>query len=134
MLVELSRSSRRHLRCLTVPSLDRVGQYPIAAGSFGDVWKGNARGQSVSIKVVKVYQESEIDALLMVPRFLVHRENTDRSSGLLCRGTDLEPSQPPEPPAVLRHLLSRQLTNTDLPPITMDGVRKPTTVPQARGK
>ncbi|KAG6816422.1 hypothetical protein H0H87_006159 [Tephrocybe sp. NHM501043] len=36
------------------------GADPIAAGQFGDVWKGQFRGQLVAVKVLKLYANSDI--------------------------------------------------------------------------
>ncbi|KAK1219477.1 Rho guanine nucleotide exchange factor [Marasmius sp. AFHP31] len=43
----------------------RLGDFPIAAGGFGDVWKG-VIGESIELvclKVVKVYLESDLEKL-----------------------------------------------------------------------
>ncbi|KAJ7089946.1 kinase-like domain-containing protein, partial [Mycena epipterygia] len=36
----------------------------VAAGGFGDVWKGLIRGETVCVKVMRIYQEADVEALL----------------------------------------------------------------------
>lgn len=39
---------------------------PVAAGCFGEIWKGYLRNQPVSLKVAKLYQKSKIEHLIKV--------------------------------------------------------------------
>jgi hypothetical protein len=39
---------------------------PVAGGGFGDVYKGRFRNQEIALKVLKVYQKSDMDKLLKV--------------------------------------------------------------------
>ncbi|KAF8182998.1 kinase-like domain-containing protein, partial [Mycena galopus ATCC 62051] len=48
--------------------LQLVGSHPVAAGSFGDVWKGLVRGQTVCVKIIRVYQEADVKALMKASR------------------------------------------------------------------
>ena len=43
-----------------------VGEHAVAAGSFGEVWHGNIQGHSVAVKVLKIYQKSDVEKLLKV--------------------------------------------------------------------
>lgn len=65
-LVRLSTVSGLYPECLVLKGLQKVGQDPIAAGQFGEVWKGIIRGQDVAIKVLKVYEKSNIKKILKV--------------------------------------------------------------------
>jgi hypothetical protein len=42
----------------------------VAAGTFGDVWKGIIRGESVAIKVLRIYEKTDVDKHLKVITFL----------------------------------------------------------------
>jgi len=41
---------------------------PVAGGRFGDVYKGRFRGREIAIKVLRVYQKSDMNKLLKVTR------------------------------------------------------------------
>ncbi|KAJ7935426.1 kinase-like domain-containing protein [Mycena leptocephala] len=60
-LIRLSRDSKLHPRCFTIPALEQ-GKL-VAGGSFGDVYKGLLEGQSVAVKMMRVFEGSDIDAL-----------------------------------------------------------------------
>ncbi|KAJ6618142.1 kinase-like domain-containing protein [Mycena sp. CBHHK59/15] len=62
-LIRLSRASGLHPRCFAVSGLQKVGQQ-VAGGAFGDIWKGLVRGQSVSVKIMRVFQEDDVKAVL----------------------------------------------------------------------
>ncbi|KAJ7656390.1 kinase-like domain-containing protein [Mycena polygramma] len=61
-LARLSRDSELHPRCFTLTGLER-GQL-VAGGSSGDVYKGLLEGQSVAVKMMRVFQESDVAVLL----------------------------------------------------------------------
>ncbi|KAJ7113534.1 hypothetical protein C8R44DRAFT_984739 [Mycena epipterygia] len=42
---------------------DKVGEQ-VAAGGFGDIWKGSFRGQNVSVKVMRLFEDSDVEAVL----------------------------------------------------------------------
>ncbi|KAF7360477.1 Protein kinase domain-containing protein [Mycena venus] len=62
-LIRLSCDSKLHPRCLTLPNLDNGGQ-AVAGGSFGDIYRGFLGGQCVAVKMMRLFQQSDIDALL----------------------------------------------------------------------
>ncbi|KAJ7768220.1 kinase-like domain-containing protein [Mycena metata] len=62
-LLELSEASGRHPHCFALSGLQKVGRQ-VAAGGFGDIWKGLVRGQSVSLKIVRLFEDSDIKAVL----------------------------------------------------------------------
>ncbi|KAJ7740622.1 kinase-like domain-containing protein [Mycena metata] len=61
-LTRLSADSKLYPRCFTLTGLQR--ERMMAGGSFGDVYKGLLGDQSVAIKMMRVFGESDIDALL----------------------------------------------------------------------
>ncbi|KAJ7824686.1 kinase-like domain-containing protein, partial [Mycena leptocephala] len=61
-LLRLSRKSKLHPRCLTLTALELGIQ--VAGGAFGDVYKASLDGQLVAVKMMRVFQDSDIDALL----------------------------------------------------------------------
>jgi hypothetical protein len=63
-LIRLSGDSKLYPRCLTLTGLEQ--ERLVAGGSFGDVYKAVLCGQSVAVKMMRVFQESDIDALLKV--------------------------------------------------------------------
>ncbi|KAF8201248.1 kinase-like domain-containing protein, partial [Mycena galopus ATCC 62051] len=62
-LLQLARPSGLHPRCFVLPGLRKVGQQ-VAGGGFGDIWKGVIRGQSVCVKIMRIFEESDIQAAL----------------------------------------------------------------------
>ncbi|KAJ6526937.1 hypothetical protein DFH09DRAFT_1187168 [Mycena vulgaris] len=62
-LLKLSAKSGRHPRCFALSDLKLEG-HQVAAGSFGDVWKGLVHGETVSVKVMRVYQEADVEELV----------------------------------------------------------------------
>ncbi|KAJ7779202.1 hypothetical protein B0H16DRAFT_808645 [Mycena metata] len=62
-LVRLSRASSLHPGCFPITGLQRVGQV-VAGGGFGDIQKGLVNGQSVSIKIMRIFQDTGVEAAL----------------------------------------------------------------------
>jgi hypothetical protein len=48
--------------------VQRLGN-PVAAGTFGDVWKGIIQGESVAIKILRIYEKTDVDNHLKVIPF-----------------------------------------------------------------
>ncbi|KAJ7646878.1 hypothetical protein FB45DRAFT_734384 [Roridomyces roridus] len=61
-LIRLSRDSKLHPQCLKLTGLKETQL--VAGGTFSDVHKGSLCGQNVAIKMMRVFVESDIDALL----------------------------------------------------------------------
>ncbi|KAK7037376.1 Rho guanine nucleotide exchange factor [Paramarasmius palmivorus] len=62
-MIRLSRRNGICPSCLTIRGVTKIGDYPVAGGGFGDIWKGRvgmADNQLVCLKVVKVYLMSEL--------------------------------------------------------------------------
>jgi hypothetical protein len=64
-LVRLSRASGLYPECLVLKGMDIEGD-AVAGGSFGDVHRGHLNGQEIAVKVLRVYQKSDMDNLLKV--------------------------------------------------------------------
>ncbi|KAJ7318976.1 hypothetical protein DFH08DRAFT_819419 [Mycena albidolilacea] len=62
-LLRLSRSSGRHPQCLALSGLKTVGQQ-VTGGGFGDIWKGFVRGQNVCVKIMRIFEDSNVEAVL----------------------------------------------------------------------
>lgn len=67
-LVRLSRKSGEYPECLVLreENVRKLGTEAVTAGQFGDVWKGQSQSETVSIKVLKVFQSSNVEQLLKV--------------------------------------------------------------------
>ncbi|KAJ7885887.1 kinase-like domain-containing protein [Mycena olivaceomarginata] len=62
-LLKLSKKLKRYPRCFALRHLRLAGN-PVAAGSFGDIWKTQFHQEIVCVKVMRVYEEGDIEALL----------------------------------------------------------------------
>ncbi|KAF8145827.1 hypothetical protein K438DRAFT_1871307 [Mycena galopus ATCC 62051] len=62
-LLHLCSASGLYPRCFTLTSLEKVGEQ-VAAGGFSDIWKGLIRTQTVCVKVMRLFQTADIEALL----------------------------------------------------------------------
>lgn len=69
-LIRLAKDSGRYPECMTLLGVEKVGKHPIARGGFGEVWKGIFQGKSIALKVLHIYQKSDLEKLLMVPLFI----------------------------------------------------------------
>ncbi|KAJ7108595.1 kinase-like domain-containing protein [Mycena epipterygia] len=62
-LLRLCRASDLHPTCFALSGLQRLGQQ-VAGGGFGDIWKSLLHGQSVSVKVMRLFEDADVKALL----------------------------------------------------------------------
>ncbi|KAJ7821966.1 kinase-like domain-containing protein, partial [Mycena leptocephala] len=62
-LLRLSRESGLHPRCFVLPEVHKVGNQ-VAAGGFGDLWKGLVHNINVSVKIMRVFEDSDVQAIL----------------------------------------------------------------------
>ncbi|KAJ7359501.1 kinase-like domain-containing protein [Mycena albidolilacea] len=58
-LERLSRASGLHPTCFPLTGLKKVGQQ-VAAGGFGDIWEGLVGGQSVSVKIMRLFRDVDM--------------------------------------------------------------------------
>ncbi|EGO26974.1 hypothetical protein SERLADRAFT_448085 [Serpula lacrymans var. lacrymans S7.9] len=63
-LIRLSSKSGRFPDCMVLEEVTRLGEDPVAAGSFGEVWKGSFYSEVIAMKVLKVYERSNVKELL----------------------------------------------------------------------
>ncbi|KAF9259832.1 kinase-like protein [Marasmius fiardii PR-910] len=63
MMFRLSKRSGLCPQCLMIEDVKKLGNYPVGGGAFGDVWKGEIGKVKVCLKVVKVYQTSDVQQL-----------------------------------------------------------------------
>ncbi|KAJ7430454.1 kinase-like domain-containing protein, partial [Mycena galericulata] len=62
-LVRLSRASGLHPTCFSLSGLQKVGDQ-VAAGGFGDIWKGLVEGHRVAVKVMRIFRDVDVKAAL----------------------------------------------------------------------
>lgn len=62
----LSKNSGLYPACFILDNVKLVGEDPVAAGGFADIYKGNLQDQHVCLKVIRIYQASRVDYLLKV--------------------------------------------------------------------
>lgn len=65
-MIRLSRKSGRHPQCLTIQGVEKLGDYPVGGGAFGDVWKGRVGEQLVCLKVIRAYKPSDVELVVKV--------------------------------------------------------------------
>ncbi|KAJ6507790.1 kinase-like domain-containing protein [Mycena vitilis] len=61
-LIRLSRHCKLYPQCYTLVNLEQ-GRL-VAGGTFGDVYKGLLNGKCVAVKMMRVFEESDVDTLL----------------------------------------------------------------------
>ena len=77
---------------MVLKGVELVGDSAVDGGSYGDVWKAKFEGKDIAVKVLKVYQKSDIDKLLRVSThfFISALPIANLSPGVLLRGRHLE--------------------------------------------
>ncbi|KAF9263056.1 kinase-like protein [Marasmius fiardii PR-910] len=64
LMIRLSRKSGLHPQCLTIRGVEKLGDYPVGGGAFGDVWKGRVGRQLVCLKVIRAFNRSDVQQIL----------------------------------------------------------------------
>jgi hypothetical protein len=64
-LIRLSRTTKLLPKCLVLSDLEKEGNQ-VAAGGYGDIWKGRVCGQIVSVKMMRLFQDQDIQDALKV--------------------------------------------------------------------
>ncbi|KAL0069547.1 hypothetical protein AAF712_003205 [Marasmius tenuissimus] len=61
-MLRLAKNSGLHPKCLAIHNVKKLGEHPITAGGFGDVWKGvvGDSREIVCLKIMKVYLNSDL--------------------------------------------------------------------------
>lgn len=64
-LIKLSKASGLYPECMALKGIE-LEEDPVAGGGFGEVHKGRLQGKLIAVKVLRVYQRSDIAKLLKV--------------------------------------------------------------------
>ena len=64
-LIRLSRATGLYPECLVLNGIEIIGD-AVGGGGFADIFKGRLRDQEIAVKMLKVYQKSDIEKLLKV--------------------------------------------------------------------
>jgi hypothetical protein len=118
-LERLSRASGLHPTCFPLlTGLVKVG-HQIAAGGFGDIWKGLLGGQKVSVKIMRLFRDADIKDALQVKRVptLLSGYTYRAITGIWSRSSHLASAFSPEFTSLLWVVLFRQQT---LPCVAVD--------------
>ncbi|KAJ6504920.1 kinase-like domain-containing protein, partial [Mycena vulgaris] len=62
---KLSKRSGQHPRCFAIPHF-KLGGSPVTGGGFADIWKCRFQEETVCVKAMRVFEKSDIEALLKV--------------------------------------------------------------------
>ncbi|KAF9256325.1 kinase-like protein [Marasmius fiardii PR-910] len=65
IMLRLSKNSGLYPICLAMKNVRKSGDYPIAYGGYGEVWKGiiGESNEFVCLKIIKIYAQSDLDKL-----------------------------------------------------------------------
>jgi hypothetical protein len=108
-LLRLSRASGLHPRCLPLSELQKVGEL-LAGGGFGDIYKGLVDGQTVCVKIMRIFEDANINAALKVFSYKSLKFFVNMSPGIRSRSCHLAPAVSPKCAPLLRYILSGQQT------------------------
>ena len=64
-LIRLSEATGLYPECLVLDRVEIIGD-AVGGGGFADIFKGRLLDQEIAVKVLKVYQKSDIEKLLKV--------------------------------------------------------------------
>ena len=64
-LIRLSGMTGLYPECLVLEGIEIIGD-PIGGGGFADIFKGRLLDQEIAVKVLRIYQKSDIQKLLKV--------------------------------------------------------------------
>jgi len=83
----------------------RIGEHPESAGGYADIWKASLGSQEICVKVMRVFQSSDIDKLLKVSRisggYLIGHQ-LKINPGVLIGGSHMATIESPKCSAILR--------------------------------
>ena len=66
VLISLSKRSGLYPECLVLRDVQLPGKFAVARGGYGDVWRGMFQGKPIAVKVLHVYERSNLVKLLKV--------------------------------------------------------------------
>ncbi|KAF9263062.1 kinase-like protein [Marasmius fiardii PR-910] len=64
LMIRLSRNSGLYPQCLAIRGVEKLGKYPVGGGAFGDVWQGKVGEQLVCLKMIRVFNPSDVNHIL----------------------------------------------------------------------
>lgn len=64
-LLQLSRTSGLYPECLILKGIE-METHPVTAGGYSEVYKGSLHQTKIAVKVLKVYQDSDLIQLFKV--------------------------------------------------------------------
>jgi hypothetical protein len=106
-ILGLSRESGLHPRCCALPRLRKIGQQ-VTGGGYGDIWRGLVGGQCVCVKIMRIFEDSDVQAVLKVCFSKSFTCFDIYLLGIRSRSSHLAPAVSPKRPSLLRFVLSRQ--------------------------
>ncbi|KAF9259856.1 hypothetical protein L218DRAFT_830555, partial [Marasmius fiardii PR-910] len=59
IMLSLPKKSALCPYSLMIRDVQKLGDFPVAQGDSGDIWKGRIGGQTICLKTIKVYQASD---------------------------------------------------------------------------
>jgi hypothetical protein len=65
-MIRLTKESGLYPTILGLNDIQKLGEYPVASGGFGEIYRGSLGGQTACLKVVKIYRDSDVHKLLKV--------------------------------------------------------------------
>jgi hypothetical protein len=77
----ICKQYKSYPECLVLQDVAYSGQ-PVNGGTFGDIYKGQVRGRAIAIKVMRIYEEEDVQNFLKVftpATYASHMSNQDRS-------------------------------------------------------
>jgi hypothetical protein len=109
--------------CLRLVGVEKVGEYAITSGQYGDIWKGLVQGHTVAIKVLKIYETADIEKLLKVREqtVLATRRDLTLHIGLFFRNNHLAADIPFEYITVVWNILLGSKPIKNMSSVTVDG-------------
>ncbi|KAF9255254.1 hypothetical protein L218DRAFT_1036269 [Marasmius fiardii PR-910] len=63
-MLRLSKKSDLIPKCLMINNIEKLGDYPVGYGGFGDLWMGKVGGQVLGLKVPRISRTSDVQKLL----------------------------------------------------------------------
>jgi serine/threonine protein kinase len=66
VLISLSKRSGLYPECLVLTDVQLTGKFAVARGGYGDIWRGMFQGKPIAVKVLHVYERSNLVKLLKV--------------------------------------------------------------------
>jgi hypothetical protein len=106
---------------MALSGLQKIGQQAVAGGAFGDIWKGLVQEQSVCVKIMRIFEDSNVEAVLKVCFDILHTSSSRNFFlGIWSRSHHLAPVVASERTSLFRCILSGQQVVLSL---AMDGER-----------